>query len=165
MKIHNDHMYHGAALTQIAEHPQFTAINAFKVSSVTSRNAFKVNDDIGIFLKYATKPKLPFHKYIFTFKESNLEEIASLKANASLMFLALVCVEDKEICCLPHAKFQELIDVRKEAKGSSEAQYTVVTTVRRGKSFRVYVNMPGQKKTTLSEMIISRNDFPGAIFT
>lgn len=31
MKIHDDHLYHGAALTQIAEHPLFIAINALKV--------------------------------------------------------------------------------------------------------------------------------------
>lgn len=30
MKMNNDHMYHGAALTQIAEHPEFTAIKTIK---------------------------------------------------------------------------------------------------------------------------------------
>jgi hypothetical protein len=46
MKINDDHMYRGAALTQIAEHPRFTAINAFKFS----RSAFKANDGIGIYI-------------------------------------------------------------------------------------------------------------------
>ncbi len=35
MTIHDDHMYHGAALIQIAEHPQFTAINSLKLGGVT----------------------------------------------------------------------------------------------------------------------------------
>ena len=59
MKINDDHMYHGAALTQIAEHPQFTAINAFKHANRPSRSAFRINDDIGVYLKYASKPKGP----------------------------------------------------------------------------------------------------------
>jgi len=29
MRINDDHMYHGAALTQIVEHPTFKAVNAF----------------------------------------------------------------------------------------------------------------------------------------
>lgn len=36
MKIHDDHLYHGAALTQIAEDDQFTAINALKLGGKTT---------------------------------------------------------------------------------------------------------------------------------
>ena len=32
MKIDDDHMYHGAVLLQIAEHPRFTAINTIELS-------------------------------------------------------------------------------------------------------------------------------------
>ena len=56
MKIADDHMYHGAALLQIAEHPRFTAINSIEVSDQKSRSAYRINDNIGIFLKYASKP-------------------------------------------------------------------------------------------------------------
>ena len=48
MKINDDHMYHGAALIQIAEHPQFTAINSFPHDGHASRSAFLVNLDIGM---------------------------------------------------------------------------------------------------------------------
>ena len=33
MRIDKDHLYYGAAVIQIAEHPSFTAINDFKGSS------------------------------------------------------------------------------------------------------------------------------------
>ena len=41
MKITNEHLHHGAVLNQIAEHRQFTAINALKVKGKVSRSAFK----------------------------------------------------------------------------------------------------------------------------
>ena len=56
MKIDDDHMYHGAVLLQIAEHPRFTAINTIELSGQKSRSAYRINDRIGIFLKYASKP-------------------------------------------------------------------------------------------------------------
>ena len=40
MKINDDHMFHGAALTQIAEHHQFTAINGIRIGKKLSRCAF-----------------------------------------------------------------------------------------------------------------------------
>jgi len=49
MRISDEHFYHGAALTQIAEHPKFTVINGFRINKKLSRSAFKVNDGIGIF--------------------------------------------------------------------------------------------------------------------
>jgi hypothetical protein len=65
MKINDDHLFHGAALTQIAEHPQFTAINAVRFKGVLSRSAFRINDSLGVYLKYAQKPKQPAGDYIF----------------------------------------------------------------------------------------------------
>ncbi len=46
MKINDDHMFHGAALTQIAEHELFTSINAVRGSGKLSRSAFRVNESI-----------------------------------------------------------------------------------------------------------------------
>lgn len=56
MRINKDHKYHGAALTQIAEHTAFSAINAFEDDLAKSRCAFRVNGDIGIYIKYNAKP-------------------------------------------------------------------------------------------------------------
>ena len=165
MKINDDHMYHGAALTQVAEHPQFTAINAFKRAGAVSRSAFKVNVDIGVYLKYASKPKAPYGEYVFTFGEDHLRELKSLKKKSSRTFLALVCVHERQICCLPYPGLLQLLAARKKAKGSSEAQYTVLVTAPARKSFRVYMNAPGRRKRWLGDpLIIARNDFPDVIF-
>ena len=56
MKINDDHMYHGAALTQIAEHPTFKAVNAFWLNGKKSNAAFRINDTTGIYVKYAGFP-------------------------------------------------------------------------------------------------------------
>lgn len=56
MKITDEHLYHGAALTQIAEHPSFTAINGIRIGGKLHRSAFRINDSIGVYFKYASKP-------------------------------------------------------------------------------------------------------------
>lgn len=92
MHINDDHLYHGAALTQIAEFPTFKAINAFEPKKgEKSRSAFIVNHDTGIYLKYASKPVGPFKEYVFTFTESNLAELETLKAHHARVFIVLVC--------------------------------------------------------------------------
>lgn len=86
------------------------------------------------------------------------------KANLNT-FIAMVCVEDREICCLSYDDLFELIKSRETAKGSKENQYTILVTVPAGKSMRVYVNAPGVKKTWLDEpMIFKRKEFPDKIF-
>jgi hypothetical protein len=166
MKINQDHMYHGAALTQIAEHPRFTAINAFKWQGSLSRSSFKVNDEIGVYIKYATRPTdTKWAEYVFTFRDENLSELKGLAKNAARVYLALVCVKDKEICSLPYTSLMELIRLRREAKGVDESQYSVLLTLPKRSRFRVYVNDPGTRGARLGkEQRIPRNDFPGAIF-
>lgn len=165
MKINDDHMYHGSALTQIAEHPQFTAINAFKTEEGISRSAFKINDDIGVYLKYSSAPKPPYNEYVFTFNREHLSELLLLSKKVSKVFIAFVCVKARQICCLSYPQLLRLIQARANAKGSSETQYSVLITAPQGKSFRVYVNAPGKRNTKLGEIIISRNDFPDVLFS
>lgn len=165
MKIHDDHLYHGAVLTQIAEHPQFTAINSFKHQDGPSRSAFKINDGIGVFLKYATETKEPFNEYVFTFRQEHLGELKSIAAKSEKVFLALVCVKGREICCLPYEQLLELVDRRLKARKYPEEQYTILATLPEGKAFRVYVNAPDKKKTFLGEQfIIPRKNFPNKLF-
>lgn len=90
MKIHDDHKYHGAALTQIAEHPQFTAINAFGRGGARSRSGFIVNTDIGVYLKYATTKTKTFGEFVFTFNRQHLAEIDALAAKAEKTFVVFV---------------------------------------------------------------------------
>ena len=165
MKIDDDHMYHGAGLIQIAEDPQFTAINSFKLSAGLSRSAYRINDDIGVFLKYAREPTPAFREYGFTFRKQHLAVLQELANTTAQVFVALVCVKARQICCLRYADLAEMVEARKKAKGAAEGQYLILATVEAGKSFRVYVNKPGVKGTMLGKaLIISRNDFPSAVF-
>ena len=164
MKIHDDHLYHGAALTQIAEHSQFTAINAFKDGKKISRSSFLINNDIGVYLKYSSKPTGRFKEYIFTFLKSHLTEIEEIEKRSKKAFVALVCVKDREICLVSRKELSELIEERKKEVGTSEASYTVLVVVPKGKSLRVYMNAPGVRKTKLSEKIVARKAFPDSVF-
>ncbi len=165
MKINDDHLYHGAALTQIAEDDRFTAINAFELSTGKSRSAFEINQRIGIYLKYASATKGPFKEYVFTFRQEHLEELVEIADKSKSVFLALVCVKGREICCLPYVQLLELIARRKKAKGYDEDQYTILVTMPEGKSFRSYINEPDRKGKILGkQVLISRNNFPGKIF-
>jgi hypothetical protein len=165
MHIHDDHMYHGAALIQVAEHPQFTAINSLKNKGKVVPVGYKVNDEIALYLKYASKPTPSFKEYAFTFHEDHLRELSQINASNSKTFIALVCVKEREICCISYDQFKSLVDRRKKDKGGDEEQYVVLVTVPKGKGLRVYVNAAGRRKTILGkEVIIARNAFPGNLF-
>jgi len=165
VRIDDDHMYHGAALIQIAEDPQFTAINSFKLPTGVSRSAYRINDDIGVYLKYASKPTPAHREYLFTFQKQHVAELAAIAKATEKVFAALVCVKARQVCCLPYADLTKLIDARRNAKGATEDQYIILVTVPANKSFRVYVNAPGVRNTMLGKpVVISRNDFPGEIF-
>lgn len=166
MKIHDDHLYHGAALTQIAEHPQFTAINALKVDGKPIHVAYRINDDISVYFKYASKPTPRFQEYIFTFTTDHIKELSKIAKATPKTFIAMVCVKDREICCLPYSELLKLIAKREKELGDTEDTHTIVVTVPKGKSLRVYVNMPGKKKIILGkEIVVNRNAFPSGIFS
>lgn len=166
MKITYEHRYHGAALNQIAEDPHFTAINVFKPHGQVSRSAFRVNDDIGVYLKYCSDPTGRSHEYKFTFQKEHVDELAELATKCDRVFLALVCVKDGHICCLPYDKFLKLVQARQASKGADEDQYQILVTLPAGKAFRVYVNVnpPGVRKKRLGKINIPRNAFPASLF-
>ena len=165
MKIDNDHMYHGAALIQIAEDPKFTSINSLKVKTVVVENGYVINDGIGVLLKYATKPVGTYCEYVFGFTQENLRDMVRIDNATNSLFLAMVCVKAREICCLRYQEFCELIQRRKAEKGADEDRYQVLVTAPKRRGFRVYVNAPGVKKTILGEAkSVSRSEFPQRIF-
>ncbi len=166
MKIDKDHMYHGAALIQIAEHPQFTAINAFNFANRgRSRSAYRINDSIGVYLKYAVAPTPSHGEYVFTFNSEHLSELARLAGVAKGLFVALVCVKARQICCLRYDELNSLIAARKHAKGEDESQYQVLVVAPDGKGFRVYANRPGVKNKAIGKMRVNRSAFPDILFT
>jgi hypothetical protein len=94
-----------------------------------------------------------------------LRELEEIAAKSDNVFLALVCVEGKEICCLPYDQLLGLISLRQKETGEAEEQYTVIASLNKGKQFRVYVNAPNRRKTMLGKpLLISRSDFPDKLF-
>jgi hypothetical protein len=165
MKIADDHMYHGAALIQIAEHPQFTSINSFKIKSEVFHNTFGINDGICVHLKYASKPKGKYNEYVFTFTKDHLDQLARISGVTDKLFLGLVCVAGKEICALPYAELVALVSRRREDKQDDEDQYTLLLTLPKDSAFRVYVSPVGSKGKTLGKPLkVARKRFPNALF-
>lgn len=164
MKINEDHMYHGAALTQIVEHPTFKAVNAFWQDGKKSYCAFRVNDTTGVYIKYARVPHGSANEYVFTFTRSHLEELSLLREHCVKVFVVLVCIKAKEICVLTHGQLKELVGLRKKILGEDEDQYQILVTARPNQQFRVYVNRPGRRGILIGEQIVRRNAFPEVLF-
>lgn len=164
MKINDDHMYHGAALTQIAEHPVFKAINAFWVGGRKSSCAFRINDSTGIFIKYANSPRGTADEYIFTFTRTHLEELTQLREHCTSVFAVLVCIGAKAICALSYGQVMDLIRLRQEAKGEPEDQYQIIVTAPANKQFRVYINAPNRKGIVIGRTLVARSAFPEILF-
>jgi hypothetical protein len=116
------------------------------------------------FIKYATTKTRRFGEFIFTFSTDNMAEIDALAQKAEKVFLVLVCVPAKEICCIRRTELVSLIAQRELAKGTGEDTHTVLVTAEAGNRFRVYMNVPGQRKKKLGEIVVPRNRFPNAIF-
>jgi len=165
MRIDDDHLYHGAALNQIAEDPHFTAINVLAPGGMNLRNSYRINDDIGVHLKYASKPTGGAEEYKFNFTAEHLADLDRIRGQVARTFVALVCVRDREICCMPLSQLDQLINSRRSAIGKREDQYVVLVTLPAGRSFRVYVSVPGQRGAILDKpLIIARNCFPQNLF-
>ncbi|MBN8586093.1 MAG: hypothetical protein J0M37_13465 [Ignavibacteria bacterium] len=165
MTIDDDHLYHGAALIQIAEDKHFTAINSMTYKNIIYRSAYRVNTKIGVYFKYASKPHYKHKEYLFTFMSNNLRELEKIRKVTPKLFIALICVKGKQICLISYKELQEMIKIRENTLGKSENQYTVLVNLPKGSSFRAYINYPGQKNTYLGkQLIVSRNDFPKKIF-
>ena len=164
MKIRLEHQNIGAAVMQIAEHEQFTAINALKLNGKPVSNAFLINSHVAVLCKYATEPN-GNGEYAFTFTEDQMKTLASLLPKHDSLFFGLVCVEAGEICCLTKADFEELLGYRKVSAGKAESQYAILVTIKAGSSFRVYVNAAGTKgKYAGKQLTVARKAFPDAMF-
>lgn len=164
MKIRLEQQNIGAAVMQIAEHQNFTAINRLKVGGDLINNGFLINGDIAVLCKYASEPN-GSNEYIFNFNSDHMENIAKIQKGKHRLFLALVCVEDGEICCLSEAEFDTLIANRKKSAGADEDQYQILVTAPKGASLRAYVNAAGKKGKTAGKMLtVARNAFPQTIF-
>jgi hypothetical protein len=166
MRIDDDHMYHGAALTQIAEWPPFKAINALEVNGKRLGCAFLINAKIGVYIKYDSVGPVgkKYPEFKFTFSSKNLLDIASLKGQLDKLYIILVCLKAKEICVITEELLSKLIAARKQLKGTPEGVYQILVQDFERKQFKVYINEPNKKGAALDLTKIPRRDFPRKIF-
>ena len=165
MSFTDKQVYHGAVLYQIAEHPQFTAINVLKIDGRTSHNAFRINDDIAVYPKIGSEPSGRYHEYRFTFTTDQLLEIASIADQGNELYLALVCVKDREICCLRYDQLSSLIDARKSRLDRDEQQYVVLVTLEARQRFRVNMNAGDTMGMYVGNpILVPRNACPERMF-
>lgn len=149
---------------QIAEHPQFTAINSLKIKDQPVNNAFKINNNTGLLCKYASEPNAN-GEYLFTFNAEQMENIKSMHKHNEKLFFALTCIEDKEICVLSYEQFSQLIENRNKSAKVIEEQYQIIVTAEQGASLRAYVNAAGKKgKYAGKPLVIPRKSFPELLF-
>jgi hypothetical protein len=102
MKIQTKDFYHGAALTQIVEHPSFTALN----KAGDKYGHYIVNYDIRLIVKYSSPGNGPWQ---FTFNSDDLEIIQNDIDGDASFYACLICGEET-ICLLGEEDLQKLID-------------------------------------------------------
>lgn len=165
MKIRTEHQNLGAALMQIAEHDSFTAINPLRIRANRINNAFLINTDTCLFLKYGQEPKATTGEYQFTYTRDQLAPIRESAGIYANVFVALVCVEDQEICGLTYGQLMQMIDARRETAGAEEENYTILVTANADRRLRTYTAAANRRRVkALAPLVISRSRFPSFLF-
>jgi hypothetical protein len=104
MKIQKMDLFHGAALTQIVEHPSFKALN----KADAKYGHYQINHDRRILIKYRDTSRSP---WTFTV---NFDEIMmlndDLRRKDGRTFLCLVCGKTT-VCPLHEGDIDDLIDL------------------------------------------------------
>ncbi len=144
MKIQTMHLYHGAVLTQITEHPAFKALN--KVEPLYGH--YLVNHDTRIIVKYLNRPTTAWS---FQFSVKELQAIrADLKLTHNV-YLCLVCGQET-ICALNNEEFSGLIDI------DADTRQSIAVDVPEGGSMHV------QGDEGRLQNVVHHNSFPGKLF-
>jgi hypothetical protein len=108
MKVQEEDLYHGAALTQVVEHPSFKALN----KADDKYGHYLVNHDRRILAKYTKRRASPWQ---FTFSADDMLAVEKdLKAKGSRTFVCLVC-GDETVCLLDEKEISEVLDVSRFA--------------------------------------------------
>lgn len=102
-----------------------------------------------------------FKEYQFTFTKEHRTELKNIVSAGGELYIALVCVKDKHICCITYQEFEKLLEARRESAGRIESQLVILVTLNPGEAFRAYVNSPRKRGTLLKpKLTIPRNRFP-----
>lgn len=173
-RIQCEDLLHGAGLTQIAEHPTFTAINPFETGGRRLRKSFLVNNNIGVYLKYRCEPSQA-GTYYFPFDGVELANIGLLADHREQTFIVLICAtlpegqsitnNNGDICALPYQDFTDLIERLRQARPGHTGNFQICVSCGTRTRFHVSVNTPGRRQTPIgNEIIVPRNAFPAMLF-
>ncbi len=171
MRIDQYEHFYGAALVQIVEDKHFPVVRAMKLKGGRVQSAFQVNDDACICFKYASKSGRgsSWGDYSFNFNRQSLDELRRVESAGYTVWLGLICVGGKEICCVP---FKLLLSMIEERRSWMEYRFperdadecSIGVDLQPGKFFRVGISAPWSiKKVAIKEHKIPRNAFPRKI--
>jgi len=143
MKIQQKDLFHGAALTQLTEHPSFKALN----KADEKYGHYLVNADCRLMVKLSTKKNGPWQ---FTFQPDDLNTLKSDIASGFKTFVVLVCGKTT-VCLLNLRDFKAVVNLN-----SASVQWVCVDIPRARMSVR------GSKGTL--KHAIAHNNFPDKVF-
>ena len=104
MKIQEKDIYHGSALTQIAEDPTFKALN----KADARYGHYQVNTNRRLLVKYSKKERTPWQ---FTFTDDDIRTINDdLRRKDDRTFVVLVCGHEC-VAILDAAQINEVLDL------------------------------------------------------
>jgi len=124
MKVQEKDLYHGAALTQITEHPSFKALN----KADDKYGHYLINADTRVMVKH-TKAKGA--RWQFTFQPDDLATLQEDIKSKYKTFVCLVCGHTT-ICMLDPDQLNQVIDLSRP-----RAQAVVVLVRKPGASMTV----------------------------
>ena len=172
MKIDKYQHFYGAALIQIVEDSRSPVVQAMKLKGRRVVDAFQVNEDACICFKYASGPgrKSSWGDYSFNLSRQLLADLGRVESAGKRVWLGLICVAGKEICCLPYSQLLSIIEERRPymqvhyPERCDEDNYIIGVDMQPGRYLRVGISAPWKvKKAAITEYKIPRNAFPSAI--
>jgi hypothetical protein len=144
MKVQEQDIYHGTALSQIVRHQSFKALN----SGSSKQGHYLINSDRHMLVKYRTNDGPTWQ---FTFKPEEIAAIKKMGKKSQSVFLCLVCGQET-ICALQFDEIKILLS------STSDEQQSITIESPFNKSLRAR-GSNGDLQTT-----IPHNAFPHKLF-
>ena len=103
MPIKEYEFYNGVVLNKLIRKGKPVKIDIFPCSS---KNAFTINDKLGVYIKYSKKVISPWR---FSFYKIHQDEISIMKEMCDDVFIVLVCQKDG-FACIPYKDLKKVLD-------------------------------------------------------
>jgi hypothetical protein len=103
MSIKEYEFFNGVVLNKIIRKGKPVKIDTFPCSS---KNAFAINDKVGLYIKYSKKPTTPWR---FSFLKLHQDEIKVMKEVLDEVFVIFVCQKDG-FACLSYDELKKVLD-------------------------------------------------------